>query len=55
MITRKIGTAAAISLLVALSVFAQSTSIKVDGNIIKGYIATMADAAHQGRRSLTPG
>ncbi len=41
--------------LVALSVLAQSTSIKVDGTIIKSYIATMADAAHQGRRSLTPG
>jgi hypothetical protein len=55
MITRKVTTAAAICLLAALSVFAQSTSIKVDGNIIKSYIATMSDAAHQGRRSLTPG
>jgi hypothetical protein len=51
----KLTAVAAIIFLVALSVLAQSTSIKVDGNIIKSYIATMADAAHQGRRSLTPG
>ena len=55
MIRKKVTTATAIVLLLALSVFAQSTSIKVDGNVIKSYIATMADAAHQGRRSLTPG
>jgi len=55
MIRKKVTTAAAIVLLLALSVFAQSTSIKVDGNIIKSYIATMADAAHQGRKTLTPG
>ena len=51
----KLAAVAAIIFLVALSVLAQSTSIKVDGNIIKSYIATMSDAAHQGRRSLTPG
>jgi len=42
-------------ILVALSVFAQSTSVRVDGNVIKSYIATMSDAAHMGRRTLTPG
>jgi len=52
---RKIATAAAIALLIALSVFAQSTSIKVDGNVIKGYIAYMTDAKNLGRKSLTPG
>jgi hypothetical protein len=51
----KLAAVAAIIFLVALSVLAQSTSIKVDGNIIKSYIATMSDAAHEGRRSLTPG
>jgi len=51
----KLTTAAAMIFLVALSVLAQSASIKVDGSIIKSYIATMSDAAHQGRRSLTPG
>jgi hypothetical protein len=55
MIRKKVTTAAAIVLLLALSVFAQSTSIKVDGNVIKSYIATMADAAHQGRKTLSPG
>jgi hypothetical protein len=51
----KIAIATAILLLLALSVFGQSTSIKVDGNIIKSYIATMSDSSHQGRRSLTQG
>src|SRR4030042_3797831 len=55
MIRSKMTTAAAIIVLVALSVFAQSTSIRVDGNVIKSYIATMSDAAHMGRRTLTPG
>ncbi len=55
MIRRKLTAAAAMLFLLALSVFAQSTSIRVDGNVIKGYIATMSDAAHQGRRTLTPG
>lgn len=55
MIRSKHTAAAAVLLLLALSVFAQSTSIRVDGNVIKSYIATMADAKHQGRRSLTPG
>jgi hypothetical protein len=55
MIRRKLTTAAAITLLISLSVFAQSTSIRVDGNVIKSYIATMSDAAHQGRKTLTPG
>ncbi len=47
--------AVAAILLLALSVFAQSTSIRVDGNVVKSYIATMSDAAHQGRKTLTPG
>ncbi len=51
----KLTAVAAMIFLVALSVLAQSASIKVDGSIIKSYIATMSDAAHQGRRSLTPG
>jgi hypothetical protein len=55
MIRSKHTATAAIILLLALSVFAQSTSIRVDGNIIRSYIATMADTAHQGRKTLTPG
>src|SRR4030042_4013713 len=55
MIRSKMTTAAAMIVLVALSVFAQSSSIRVDGNVIKSYIATMSDAAHMGRRTLTPG
>ena len=31
------------------------TPIRVDGNIIKGYIAWMTDAQREGRRTLTPG
>jgi len=55
MIRKRIMTASAIVLLLALSVFAQSTSIRVDGNVIKSYIAILADAAHQGRKTLSPG
>ena len=35
--------------------FAQPTPIKVDGKIIKGYIAYMTAAEREGRRTLTPG
>jgi hypothetical protein len=38
-----------------LPVAAQRTAIKVDGQVIKGYITYMAADANQGRRTLTPG
>lgn len=55
MIRSKHTTAAAVILLLALSVFAQSTSIRVDGNVIKGYISYMTEAKNLGRKTLTPG
>jgi hypothetical protein len=55
MIYSKLKTVAAIAVLLSLSVFAQTTSIRVDGNIIKSYITTMSDTTHLGRRALTPG
>jgi hypothetical protein len=55
MIRRKHAAAAAVILALALSVFAQSTPIRVDGNVIKGYIAILADASHQGRKTLSHG
>ena len=41
-------------LLLVPSVYAQKTKIKVDGNIIKGYIEFMAADKHLGRKPLTP-
>ncbi len=55
MTRRTLVIAAALIPLLAQSTSSQSTSIRVDGNLIKSYIATMADEAHNGRRSLTPG
>ena len=55
MIRSKMPTVAAVILLFALSILAQSTSIRVDGNVIKDYIAYMSDAKNLGRRTLTPG
>ncbi len=55
MVRSRHAAAAAVILALALSVFAQSTPIRVDGNVIKGYIAVMADAAHQGRKTLSRG
>jgi hypothetical protein len=64
--TLHLRTVASLGLVVALSagVGAQTkgkpaisspTPIRVDGKIIKGYIAYMADDAREGRQSLTPG
>ena len=36
-------------------VFAQSSPLKADGAVIKGYITHLAADAQQGRRTLTPG
>lgn len=55
MIRSKHLSAAAAILALALSVFAQSTPIRVDGNVIKSYISILADEAHQGRKTLSHG
>lgn len=47
--------AAVFALLVVVPAHTQPTSIVVDGNIIKGYITTMASPQYLGRKSLTPG
>jgi len=52
------GRTARLLLLILLAVplgLAQTSSIRVDGEIIKGYIAEMASADRLGRKSLTPG
>ena len=41
--------------LLLVPVFAEPTKIKVDGNIIKGYITQLASDAGLGRRTMTPG
>ena len=46
---------AAAALLVAATASGQPTPIKVDGEVIKGYVAKMASGEAQGRRAMTPG
>jgi hypothetical protein len=41
--------------LLLVPVFAEPTKVKVDGNIIKGYITQLASDASLGRRTMTPG
>ena len=52
---RAVALAVAAALMATSAALAQTTTIKVDGEIIKGYIAKMAAPEAQGRRTLTPG
>ena len=47
--------AVCLAALLLVPVLAEPTKIKVDGNIIKGYITYLASDAGLGRRTLTPG
>lgn len=51
----RLGLAVCLAALLIVPVLAGPTSIKVDGNIIKGYITHLASDQQQGRRTLTPG
>jgi hypothetical protein len=51
----RMGPGMVICLLLAPLVLAQTSSIRVDGNVIKGYITKMAAPEYMGRKSLTPG
>jgi hypothetical protein len=55
--TRSFRLALGVCLAVAclLPVAAQQTAIKIDGQVIKGYITFMSADENQGRRTLTPG
>lgn len=47
--------AVCLAVLLLVPVFAEPTKVKVDGNLIKGYITYLASDASLGRRTLTPG
>ena len=47
--------AACLALVVSVRMTAEPTKVKVDGKIIKGYIAYLSADEQQGRRTLTPG
>jgi hypothetical protein len=50
-----LGLAACLAVVVSVRITAEPTKIKVDGKIIKGYIAFLAADEQMGRRSMTPG
>ncbi len=51
---RRFAVLSCFAVLLIVPVFAQSTPIKVDGKVIKGYITYLASDAAMGRRSETP-
>ncbi len=52
--TRRFALYLCLTALLVAPVFAQPTTIKVDGNVIKGYITSLASDASLGRRTMTP-
>jgi len=51
----RLALALAFAAALTLPLSAEPTKIKVDGNLIKGYITHLASDALQGRRTFTPG
>jgi len=51
----RIALACCLALVLIAPVVAEPTKIKVDGNVIKGYITYLASDASVGRRTMTPG
>src|SRR5512139_4255716 len=51
----RLGLALGLAAAIVLPLSAEPAKVKVDGNLIKGYITYLASDASQGRRTFTPG